>query len=92
MATNPLQIKILGAGCSNCEKLYETTRKAVQSLGVEAEVTKVTDYPEIMKYGVMQTPALVIAERVVLTGRVPSVADMTSLLATALAESAPGDR
>jgi small redox-active disulfide protein 2 len=82
-----LRIKILGAGCSNCERLYEVTRKAVESLGVEAEIAKITDYPEMMKYNILQTPALVIEEKVVTAGRVPSLAEMTSMLTTALAKT-----
>jgi small redox-active disulfide protein 2 len=82
-----LEIKILGAGCSNCERLYEATKKAVDALGAEAQVTKVTDYAEMMKYGILQTPALVIDGRVVMTGKVPGVAELTTLLATALSET-----
>ena len=64
-------IKILGTGCSNCKKLEENTRKAVEELGIEATIEKVTDIKEIMKYGVMKTPALVVDEKVKTMGRVP---------------------
>lgn len=77
-------IKVLGSGCANCKKLESIAKQAVSKLGVDAEVIKVTEYPEIMKYNVMSTPGLVINEKVVSTGRVPSEAEITSLLTTAL--------
>lgn len=83
-----LHIKVLGTGCTNCNKLYETVKKAAASLGVETELEKVTDYQEMMRYGLLQAPGLVINEKLVLSGKVPSVTEMTSLLTTALAESA----
>jgi small redox-active disulfide protein 2 len=79
-------IKVLGSGCANCKKLEATTRQAVSKLGVDADVIKVTEYSEIMKYNVMSTPGLVINEKVVSTGRIPSEAEITSLLTTALME------
>jgi small redox-active disulfide protein 2 len=83
-----LHIKILGAGCSNCERLYAVAEKAVASLSVEAQIEKITDYPEMMKYGILQTPGLVINEEVVMVGKVPSVGDMTTILTTALSKTA----
>lgn len=65
-------IKILGTGCANCKKLEENTRKAVEELGLDASVEKVTEIKDIMKYGVMKTPALVVDEKVKIMGRVPS--------------------
>lgn len=65
-------IKILGTGCSNCKKLEENTKKAVEELGIEATIEKVTDIKDIMKYGVMKTPALVVDEKVKIMGRVPT--------------------
>lgn len=79
-----LAIKVLGSGCPNCKKVEETARKAVASLGVEAEFTKVTDYSQITQYPILSTPGLVINERVVCSGRIPSEAEVTSWLATAL--------
>ncbi|SHH36427.1 thioredoxin family protein [Tepidibacter thalassicus] len=63
-------IKILGGGCKNCKVLYENTQKALEELGVEATIEKVEDFKEIMKYGVMKTPALVVDEKVKISGRV----------------------
>ena len=55
-----MKIKILGSGCPNCKKLEKNTREAVNELGIEAEIEKVTEIQEIMSYGVMSTPALVV--------------------------------
>jgi small redox-active disulfide protein 2 len=83
-----LTIKVLGSGCANCKHLEALARQAASNLGIEAEIIKVTEYPEIMKYHVMSTPGLVINERVVSTGRVPGEAEITTFLTTALAEAA----
>lgn len=79
-----LTIKVLGSGCANCKKLEANTRQAVSTLGVDAEVIKVTDYPEIMKYNIMSTPGLVINEMVVSAGRVPGQAEITTFITSAL--------
>jgi small redox-active disulfide protein 2 len=73
-------IKVLGSGCSNCKKLEEHTKKAVKELGIEAQVIKVQDYREIMAYGVMKTPALVVNEQVRVMGRVPKVKEIIEIL------------
>lgn len=65
-------IKILGTGCPNCRKLEANTKKAVKALGIEATIEKVEDLQDIMAYGVMSTPALVVDEQVKIMGRVPS--------------------
>ncbi|MCX8033286.1 MAG: thioredoxin family protein [Thermoleophilia bacterium] len=83
-----LHVKVLGAGCANCNKLYETVKKAADSLGAEVKLEKVSDYPEMMKYGLLQTPGLVINERLVLSGKVPSVSEMASILTTAMSKDA----
>lgn len=67
-----MNIKILGSGCSNCKKLHQTAIDAAKELNVDATFEKIEDIPEIMKYGVMRTPALVINEKVKVFGRVPS--------------------
>jgi len=76
-----MDIKILGSGCVNCQNLETNTRAALTSLGRDADVEKVTDPGEIVAWGVMSTPALVIDDEVVLSGRVPSVAQLTEILA-----------
>ena len=78
-----MQIKILGSGCANCHTLEARTRQALTELGLAAEVSAVTDYPSIVGYGVMNTPALVVDEQVVLSGRVPSTAQLAQVLRAA---------
>ena len=73
-------IKVLGSGCANCKKLEENTRKAVEELGIEATIEKVTDFKLIMAYGVMKTPALVVDEKVKIMGRVPSADEIKKYL------------
>ncbi|MDC7222344.1 MAG: thioredoxin family protein [Spirochaetales bacterium] len=75
-----MDIKILGMGCPKCVKLYENTQKAVADKGIEATITKVEELPSIMKYNVMTTPALVIDEKVVLSGQVASPEKIGELL------------
>ena len=75
-----MRIKVLGPGCTNCVNLERVTRQAVADLGLEATIEKVTDYPTIVGYGVMSTPALVVDEELVLTGRVPAAAGVRELL------------
>ena len=73
-------IKILGPGCANCVNLEKAAKQAASELGIEATFEKVTDYPAIMGYGVMSTPGLVVDEKVVLSGRVPTAAKVRELL------------
>lgn len=73
-------IKILGTGCSNCKKLEANVKEAVKELGIEASVEKVENIQNIMAYGVMKTPALVVNEQVKVMGRVPSVEDIKKYL------------
>jgi small redox-active disulfide protein 2 len=79
-----LTIKVLGSGCANCKRLEQIAHKVVDEMGVEAEVIKVTEYPDIMAYNIMSTPGLVINEKVVSTGRIPTPAEVTTWLADAL--------
>ena len=74
-------IKVLGSGCANCANLEKVTRTALTELGVDATIEKVTDYAAIAGYGVMRTPALVVDEQVVLSGRVPTAGQVRDLLA-----------
>lgn len=74
------RIKILGSGCANCKRLEATARKVVETLGIEAKIEKVTDYAEIMKYPIMATPGLVINEKLVSAGRIPSEAEIAGWL------------
>ena len=71
-----MKLEILGTGCPKCIKLEELTRKAVSELGLEAEITKVKDINQIMNYGVMMTPALVVDGVVKVVGKVPSLEDI----------------
>ncbi len=66
-----MDIKILGAGCANCKKLYLAAEEAVREMGVEATIEKVEDIQKIMEYGVMRTPALVINQKVKASGKIP---------------------
>lgn len=75
-----MNIKILGSGCSNCKRLEANVRAAVEELGLDATIEKVTDIKDIMKYGVMSTPALVVDEKVKVMGKVPSVDDVKKYL------------
>lgn len=75
-----MDIKVLGPGCCNCDKLAEATRKAVEKAGIDASIEKVTDMAQIMGYGVMSTPALVVDGQIRVAGRVPSVDDLAALL------------
>ncbi len=75
-----LNVKILGSGCANCKKLEATTRKVIDSLGLEAEIIKVTAYDEIMKYPILSTPGLVVNEKLVSAGRIPSEAEIAGWL------------
>ena len=73
-------IKVLGPGCTNCKNLERVTREAIAELGSDATIEKVEDYALIMGYGVMSTPALVIDEKVVVSGRVPKPAEIRELI------------
>jgi small redox-active disulfide protein 2 len=79
-----LTIKVLGSGCANCKKLEAVAHQVVDQMGVQAEIIKVTEYPDIMAYNIMSTPGLVINEKVVSTGRIPSPAEITTFVKNAL--------
>ena len=80
-----LTIKVLGSGCANCKRVEQIVRKLVAEMSLEAEVIKVTDYKDIMAYNILSTPGLVINEKVVSTGRIPSEAEITTFVTNALA-------
>lgn len=73
-------VKILGSGCSKCNALEQATMEALKDLDKEAQVEHVTDFADIAKYGVMQTPALVVDEKVLSYGRVLNKEDVKKLL------------
>ncbi|HOP05194.1 MAG TPA: thioredoxin family protein [Tenuifilaceae bacterium] len=75
-----MEIKVLGTGCPKCKTLEQVTLKAVEELGVNANVSKVEDIVKIMNYGVMRTPALVIDEKVVLSGRIPTMDELKEII------------
>ncbi len=76
-------VKVLGPGCANCKKVEAVARQAVARLGVDAQVEKVTDYGEIMKYPILSTPGLVVNEKLVSSGRIPTEAEVTAWLTSA---------
>lgn len=71
-----LTVKILGSGCANCRKLEAVSREAAASAGLEAEFIKVTDMKAIMAYDLLSTPGLVINEKLVSSGRIPTQAEV----------------
>jgi small redox-active disulfide protein 2 len=75
-----MTIKILGTDCPNCQKLEANTKQALSELKMEATVEKVTEIQDIMSYGVMGTPALVVDEKVAVYGRIPDVEEIKTIL------------
>lgn len=75
-----MNIKILGSGCSNCKKLQALAEDAVKELGVVADIQKVEGMKEIVSYGVMKTPALVVDEKVKIMGRVPAYKEVLQVI------------
>ena len=82
-----LKIKVLGVGCANCKKMEEVTRQALTYMSLQAEIIKVTDHAEIMNYPILSTPGLVINEKLVCSGRIPSQTELTTWLADAELEA-----
>jgi small redox-active disulfide protein 2 len=74
------KLQILGTGCAKCTNLAAATEQAAQALGLEYQIQKVSDLKEIMSFGVMMTPALVVDGKVKVAGRVPSVDDLKRML------------
>jgi small redox-active disulfide protein 2 len=81
-----LNIKVLGSGCSNCINLLKLCKEVIAENNIEAEVEKVTDYKDIMSYGIMSTPGLVLNGKVVHSGKLPTKSTLTHWLMNALAE------
>lgn len=75
-----MEIKVLGTGCAKCKSLEQLTKDVVAELQIDARVTKVEDIVAIMGYNVMSTPALVVDEKVVVKGRIPSKQELIDLL------------
>lgn len=82
-----LIIKVLGSGCANCKRVEQIARRALEDMALEARIIKVTDYNEIVKYNLLTTPGLVINEKVVSSGRIPTPAEVTGWLVDALGTS-----
>jgi len=79
-----VEIKVLGPGCANCKRLEQIARKVVDTMSADANITKVTDYREIVELGVMATPGLIINDEVVSSGRIPSETEVTDWVIKAL--------
>jgi len=79
-----LTIKVLGSGCANCKRVEQITNKVITELALDAEVIKITDYAKIMAYDILSTPGLVVNEKVVCSGRIPTPAEVTNWLTDAL--------
>ena len=82
-----MDVKVLGTGCAKCKKLFAEAEKAVTASGVEVSLTKVEKLDEIMKFGVMSTPALVVDGEVKCSGRIPQVPEIVTWLTTAAAKN-----
>jgi small redox-active disulfide protein 2 len=82
-----LNIKVLGSGCANCKQVEKIARSVIAEMALEAEVIKVTDYADIMTYDILSTPGLVVNETVVCSGRIPTKAEVTTWLVSALEAS-----
>ena len=78
--SNGVNIKILGPGCSNCQKLEINVRQAVKELKIEAKIEKISDIGEIMSYNVMNMPVLIVDEKIIFSGSVPRVEEIKNSL------------
>jgi small redox-active disulfide protein 2 len=75
-----MNIKVLGPGCINCQTLEKRTKEAVKRLNVEAEIEKVTDTNQITAYGIIMTPGLIVNDKIVIQGKVPTVEKIQEIL------------
>ncbi len=71
-----MTVKVLGGNCSNCKTLEKMTENALKELGVNVSIEKITDIQTILAYGVMTTPALIINEKIIISGRIPSAQEL----------------
>ncbi len=76
-------VKVLGSGCENCQKVEQTARDTIAYMGLDAQVEKITERAEWKKYALLATPGLVINEKLVCAGRIPSAAEVSTWLADA---------
>ena len=81
-----MKIKILGPGCARCDQLEKTTKEVVKELGIDVSLEHVKDVQKIMEYPILHTPGLVLNEEVVCSGRVPTKAEVTTYITTALSK------
>jgi small redox-active disulfide protein 2 len=84
-----VKVQVLGTGCARCQRLYAEAEKAVSAAGVTAELEKVDNLDDILRFGVAMTPALVVDGQVKSTGRIPPVAEISSWLTAARAKERP---
>ena len=82
-----INIKVLGPGCNNCKMVETNTRAALENLGIQADIEKVTVYPEIKKWNILSTPGLVINNKVVCAGRIPDIDEIATWLTSELETS-----
>ena len=75
-----MEIKVIGTGCEKCNRLYQNVQQAVNELGITANIEKVEELMDIVRLGVMLTPALMVDGKIVITGRVPDVKGLLSIL------------
>ena len=80
-----MKIKVLGPGCAHCHQLEQTVKEVVSELSIDADIDYVKDMKKIMEYPILITPGLVIGEKLVCSGRVPSKAEVSTYITTALA-------
>lgn len=85
-----MKIKVLGPGCARCHQLEQTAREVVKELAIDASIEEVKDVRKIMEYPILTTPGLVIDEKLVCSGRVPTKAEVTSFITTALEKEITG--
>ena len=81
-----MEIKVLGPGCAKCQQLERTVKEVVKELGIDVKVEDIKDIKKIMEYPILSTPGLVINGKLVVSGRVPNKAEVTTFITTALAK------